>query len=70
MLYVSLKALHKQFGQEYVVVVPSTVYGPDYYTWKQLHFIFDLIQKFWHISTAKNLLFCGVMGIKKGVDLY
>ena len=46
MLYVGLKALHKQFGQEYVVVVPSTVYGPDYYLHgKQLHFIFDLIQK-------------------------
>ena len=46
MLYAGLKALNKQFGQEYLVVVPSTVYGPDYYLHgKQLHFIFDLIRK-------------------------
>lgn len=46
MLYVGLQALQKQFGQEYIVVVPSTVYGPDYYLHgKQLHFIFDLIRK-------------------------
>lgn len=46
MLYVGLQALHKQFGQEYLVVVPSTVYGPDYYLHgKQLHFVFDLIRK-------------------------
>ena len=46
MLYVGLKAMNKQFGTEYLVVVPSTVYGPNYYLHgKQLHFIFDLIRK-------------------------
>ena len=46
MLYIGLQALNKQFGQEYLVVVPSTVYGPNYYLHgKQLHFIFDLIRK-------------------------
>jgi GDP-L-fucose synthase len=46
MLYIGLKGLNKQFGQEYLVVVPSTVYGPNYFLHgKQLHFIFDLTRK-------------------------
>ena len=46
MLYTGLKALNQQFGQEYLLVVPSTVYGPNYFLkGKQLHFIFDLIRK-------------------------
>jgi len=46
MLYGGLLALHKQFGLEYLCVVPSTMYGPGYHTdGRQKHFIFDLIAK-------------------------
>jgi GDP-L-fucose synthase len=46
MLFIGQQALHKQFGLNYLTVVPSTVYGPGYHTeGKQLHFIFDLIRK-------------------------
>lgn len=46
MLYVGLLALHRQFGLNYLHVVPSTLYGPDYHTdGRQMHFIFDLIRK-------------------------
>lgn len=46
MLLVGLKALHKQYGLNFLYVVPSTLYGPSYHTdGKQLHFIFDLIRK-------------------------
>jgi GDP-L-fucose synthase len=46
MLYVGLRALHKQFGLRYLCVVPSTLYGPGYHTdGRQMHFIFDLIRK-------------------------
>ncbi len=46
MLYAGLLALRKQFGLEYLCVVPSTLYGPGYHTdGRQMHFIFDLIHK-------------------------
>lgn len=46
MLYVGLLALNKQFGQRFLCVVPSTLYGPGYHTdGRQMHFIFDLIRK-------------------------
>ena len=46
MLYAGLLALNKQFGLEYLCVVPSTLYGPGYHTdGRQKHFIFDLIHK-------------------------
>ena len=46
MLYAGLLALHKQFGHSYLLLVPSTLYGPEYHTdERQLHFIFDLIRK-------------------------
>jgi GDP-L-fucose synthase len=46
MLYAGLIALERQFGFEYLHVVPATLYGPDYHTDdRQLHFIFDLIRK-------------------------
>lgn len=46
MLLAGLMALHKQFGLQYLYVVPSTLYGPCYHTdGRQLHFIFDLIRK-------------------------
>jgi GDP-L-fucose synthase len=46
MLYAGLKALHGQFGLEYLCAVPSTLYGPGYHTdGRQMHFIFDLIRK-------------------------
>ena len=65
MLYAGLQALNKQFGQEYLVVVPSTVYGPDYYLHdKQLHFIFDLIRKFW--LTKQSQLLCGATATRGG----
>ena len=46
MLLAGLQSLHKQFGMNYLYVIPSTLYGPDYHTdGRQLHFIFDLIRK-------------------------
>jgi GDP-L-fucose synthase len=46
MLLVGLMALHKQFGLDYLYLVPSTLYGPNYHTdGRQLHFIFDVIRK-------------------------
>lgn len=46
MLLVGLRALHKQFGMNYLYIIPSTLYGPSYHTdGRQLHFIFDLIRK-------------------------
>lgn len=46
MLLVGLLALQKQFGLNYLCVVPSTLYGPGYHTdGRQMHFIFDLIRK-------------------------
>ena len=46
MLYIGLLALNKQFGLKYLMVVPSTLYGPGYHTdGRQMHFIFDLTRK-------------------------
>ena len=46
MLYTGLLALNKQFGLKYLMVVPSTLYGPGYHTdGRQMHFIFDLTRK-------------------------
>ena len=46
MLLQGARALHKQFGLEYLCLVPSTLYGPGYHTDnRQMHFIFDLIRK-------------------------
>lgn len=46
MLYAGMKALNKQYGLEYLHVIPSTLYGPNYHLdGRQMHFIFDLIRK-------------------------
>jgi GDP-L-fucose synthase len=46
MLLAGLQSLQKQFGMNYLYVIPSTLYGPHYHTdGRQLHFIFDLIRK-------------------------
>lgn len=46
MLLTGLMALNKQYGHNYLYLVPSTLYGPDYHTdGRQMHFIFDLIAK-------------------------
>lgn len=46
MLHCGLMALHKQYGLDFLTVVPSTLYGPGYHTdGRQMHFIFDLIRK-------------------------
>lgn len=46
MLYQGAKALAKEYGQKYICLVPSTLYGPGYHTdGRQMHFIFDLIRK-------------------------
>ena len=46
MLLVGLQSFHRQFGMNYLYVVPSTVYGPNYHVDdRQLHFIYDLIKK-------------------------
>lgn len=46
MLLVGAMALQKQFGLNYLCLVPSTLYGGHYYLeGKQMHFIFDLVRK-------------------------
>lgn len=46
MLHIGLLALRKQYGMNYLCVVPSTLYGPGYHDdGRQMHFIFDLIRK-------------------------
>ncbi|MGL5035819.1 MAG: NAD-dependent epimerase/dehydratase family protein [Microcystaceae cyanobacterium] len=46
MLYTGLLAFQKQFGLNYLCLVPSTLYGPGYHTdGRQMHFIFDLMRK-------------------------
>jgi GDP-L-fucose synthase len=46
MLYQGARALHQQFGLNYLCFVPSTLYGTGYHTdGRQMHFIFDLIRK-------------------------
>lgn len=49
MLYIGLRSIAQQFGLSYLVVVPSTLYGPGYHLdGRQMHFIFDLIRKIVH----------------------
>jgi GDP-L-fucose synthase len=46
MLLVGLQALSRQYGLDYLYLIPSTLYGPGYHTdGRQRHFIFDLINK-------------------------
>ncbi len=46
MLLTGLIALHKQYGLNYLYLVPSTLYGPNYHEdGRQMHFIFDLVRK-------------------------
>ncbi len=46
MLYVGVSALNRQYGLQYLYLVPSTLYGPEYHSdGRQMHFIFDLIRK-------------------------
>ncbi len=46
MLYSGLLSLNKQFGLNYLYLIPSTLYGPGYHTdGRQMHFIFDLVRK-------------------------
>src|ERR1700751_2179748 len=43
---VGLQALVNQYGLEYLYLIPSILFGPDYHTaGRQRHFIFDLINK-------------------------
>lgn len=46
MLYAGLLALHQQYGLDFLYLVPSTLYGPEYHLdGRQMHFIFDLVRK-------------------------
>ena len=46
MLLTGLMAIQKQFGLEYVYLIPSTLYGEGYHEdGRQMHFIFDLVRK-------------------------
>lgn len=46
MLLVGMECLQRQYGMNYLYVVPSTIYGPNYHTdGRQLHFIYDLARK-------------------------
>ena len=45
-LLVGLRSLQYQFGGDFLYVIPSTLYGPQYpMDGRQLHFIYDLIRK-------------------------
>jgi GDP-L-fucose synthase len=46
MLLVGLQCLQRQYGMNYLYVIPSTLYGPGYHMdGRQMHFIYDLIRK-------------------------
>jgi GDP-L-fucose synthase len=46
MLLVGLECLQRQYGMNYLYLIPSTLYGPGYHTdGRQSHFIYDLIRK-------------------------
>lgn len=46
MLLSGLMSLHKQYALNYLYLIPSTLYGPNYHSdGRQMHFIFDLIRK-------------------------
>ncbi len=46
MLYTGLEGMRMQYGMRYLLLIPSTLYGPDYHLdGRQMHFIFDLIRK-------------------------
>jgi GDP-L-fucose synthase len=46
MLLQGLRAVSRQYGGDYLCLVPSTLYGPGYHTdGRQMHFIFDLVRK-------------------------
>jgi GDP-L-fucose synthase len=46
MLLVGLECLKKQYNMNYLYVIPSTLYGPEYHNdGRQLHFIYDIIRK-------------------------
>jgi len=45
-LLIGLQSLAKQFGYQYLYLVPSTLVGPDYHLdGRQLHFIYDIVRK-------------------------
>jgi GDP-L-fucose synthase len=44
MLLIGLKSLSEQYGLEWVYLIPSTIYGPNFEL-GDTHFIFDLIKK-------------------------
>jgi GDP-L-fucose synthase len=46
MLLSGLQCLNKQYGMNYLYLIPSTLYGPGYHTDdRQPHFIYDLVRK-------------------------
>lgn len=46
MLLQGARALESQYGMNWLCLVPSTLYGPNYHTdGRQMHFIFDLVRK-------------------------
>ena len=46
MLLTGLMAIQKQFGLNYLYLIPSTLYGQGYHQdGRQMHFIFDLVRK-------------------------
>lgn len=46
MLEVGLRTISNQFNINYITLVPSTIYGPNYHNdGRQMHFIFDLVKK-------------------------
>ncbi len=46
MLLAGLECLQRQYGMNYLYLIPSTLYGPDYHLdGRQPHFIYDLIRK-------------------------
>lgn len=46
MLLEGLQAINRQYNEEFLYLIPSTLYGTSYHTdGRQMHFIFDLIAK-------------------------
>jgi len=55
MLLTGLMAIQKQFGLDYLYLIPSTLYGAGYHEdGRQMHFIFDLVRKILRGSLYKE----------------
>lgn len=71
MLLIGQMALQKQYGLQWLTLVPSTLYGPGYHTdGRQMHFIFDLIRKILRAKLYREMVVLWGDGLQKRELIY